>query len=353
VPFFFALALFMMESYLAGTMKRLPYYLPACACLFICTSMALAQQSLAPNTDEFQSTPTSVNREGRKTRSVFHRPEKDSAEEQLAYAEALEAKTRYRAARNEYNALVHHWHNSNEAPVAQFGLARVCFKQGKYTRAFDAFQYLVDYYSGRFKYNEVLDYQFRIANHMITDRWGDVWFLPGIESPERALPQLNKIIANAPNWEKASRVRLTIGMIYEDIKDYESAVTAYEAIAQFHSASDEAEDAAFRRASCLHTLSDKAPRDERRCRAALSALASFMTHHKKSARLAEAETSLATLKLRLENMYYNRALFYDDITKRPTSALIAYRDFLKKFPLSEHAKGIYARIEALELQIKE
>ena len=334
-------------------MKALIQTLLICAGFLLYASAAFSQQNFSPDTDEFQTTTSIADRQDRKTPSFFHRPKKATPTEQLAFAEKLENKERFGAARDEYNSLVHRWHNASQAPVAQFGMARVYFKQGKYERAFYAFQYLVDYYSGRFKYNEVLDYQFRIANHMITDRWGDILFFPGFEAPERALPLLNKIIQNAPSWDKAARVRLTIGMIYEDIKEYENAVTAYDALVQYHKDSEEAEEAMFRRATCLYTLSEKTPRDEKRCRTALSALATFMARYKKSEKLSEAESRLATLKIRLENMYYDRALFYDNNKKKPTAALIAYRDFVKKFPLSEYAQDVYARMEELELQIKE
>ena len=142
-------------------------------------------------------------------------------------------------------------------------------------------------------------------------------------------------------------------MIHEEIKDYEGAVAAYDSIAQFHRKSPEAEKAAFQRAACLCILSDKTPRDEKRCRTALSALATFLARHKESSQKADAETRLAALKLRLENMYYERALFYDTRSNKPEAALIAYRDFIKKFPMAENGDDVRERIETLELQVAE
>ncbi|MBT3191907.1 MAG: tetratricopeptide repeat protein [Verrucomicrobia bacterium] len=334
-------------------MKTILYLLCACTLLLLCAPISSAQQSYSPAADEFETTTTHNDLPKRKKRSIFHRPEEDSPAKQLAFGEALEAKGRLGAARDEYNALVHHWHNAPEAPIAQFRIARIRFGQGKYSKAFKAFQYLIEYYAGHFKYNEVLDYQFRIANHVIGDRWGDIFFLPGFEAPERALPLLNQIIANAPNWEQVPHAYLTIGMIHEEIKDYEGAVAAYDSIAQFHRKSPEAEKAAFQRAACLCILSDKTPRDEKRCRTALSALATFLARHKESSQKADAETRLAALKLRLENMYYERALFYDTRSNKPEAALIAYRDFIKKFPMAENGDDVRERIETLELQVAE
>jgi len=319
----------------------------------LCASAARGQQGYRPEDREFEPGPKTFDHEEKKGRSIFHRPDKDTAADQLAYAKEKEEAGSLRKAKDVYDDLVHHWHDSREAPEAQFALARILFKQGKYEKAFKAFQYLIDHYAGRFSYNDALDYQHRIANQIMSDRWGDVLFMPGFEAPERALPLLDQIIANGPNWKKAPGVRLTVGMIHEDLKDYEEAVSAYDAVEQHHAKSPEAESAAFRKAHCLYVLSEKTPRDEKRCRSALSALASFLARHKQSVDRDQAETYLTDLKTRLSEMYYERALFYDEIAKRPAAALIAYRDFLKKFPASEKAQAVYERIEALEREVEE
>jgi outer membrane protein assembly factor BamD (BamD/ComL family) len=327
--------------------------LPAYTSILLCSSMAWGQQGYRPDETEFDPGPRTYSHAEKKQRSLFHRPEKSTAADQLAFAAAQEKEGRFRTAKDAYDDLVHHWHDSREAPEAQLALARVLFKQAKYEKAFKAFQYLVDHYAGRFQYNEVLDYQHRIANQIMNDRWGDVLFMPGFEAPERALPLLNQIVVNGPNWDKAPGVRLTVGMIHEELKDYESAVTAYDAVEQHHARSPEAETAAFRKAHCLYILSEKTPRDEKRCRRALSAMASFLARHKQSPDRAEAEIYLAELKVRLAEMYYERALYYDEIVRRPASALIAYRDFLKKFPASDRAEAVFTRIEALEREVEE
>jgi len=327
--------------------------LPISACLLLSSSVAFAQDGYQPHADSQDQKSGQFDRSEKKQRSIFHRPKKKTAAEQFKLAQHLEAKKHFRSARDAYNDLVHSWHTAPEAPLAQLALAKNLFAHRKYEKAFNAFQYLIDYYSGHFKYNEVLDYQLKIANQIMNDRWGDVFFLPGFESPEKALPLLSKLIANAPNWGKTATVRLSIGMIHEELKDFESAVIAYESVEQHHAKSDEAEQASFRKASCLFTLSEKTPRDEKRCRAAMSALASFLANHKQSDKQTEVEQNLEVLQKRLATMYYERALFYDTISKRPASALIAYRDFLKKFPASERAQEVYTRMEVLELQVKE
>ncbi len=333
-------------------MKRTIYILMLCTAIGLVSPIAWAQDSYRPDNFEPPSATEKSDRIQRKRPGFFHRPKEDSAPEQFAYAADLEKRGRLRSAKSAYNDLVHRWHDSAEGPKAQLRIAHILYDQGKYNKAFKEFQYLVEYYSGRFKYNEVLDRQLRIANQIMGDRWGDILFLPGFEAPERALPLLEAIVANAPNWEKTAGVRLSIGLIYEEIGDLDEAIGAYADVEQHHAGTAEAENAAFRRCHCLYILSKKAPRDEKRCRDALSALASFLARYKQSEKQEEAEELLNILNKRLANMYFERARFYDEIAKRPESALIAYRDFLKRFPSSDKAQIAYARTEALKQDSK-
>ncbi len=320
--------------------------------MLFCGSTAYAQD-YNPQDTQFDISESAQSKSDKKNRGwFFHHPEKDSVQEQLIYAEDLEKRGKLRAAKSAYNDLVHQWHDTVEAVKSQDRIARILYEQGKYKKSFEEFQYLVDHYAGQFKYKEVIELQIKIANYVMGDRWGDILFMPGFKAPERAMPLFEQIILNAPNLKVTPTVRLKIGGLYEEMKQYENAILVYEAVQQFHALSDEAETALFRKAHCLYILSKKAPRDEKRCRLALSALSSFLARYKMSSNRDEAEEYLEIMNLQLSEMYYNRALFYDEVKKRPESSLIAYRDFLKKFPGSERAQMVYARVVELEKQIE-
>ena len=314
---------------------------------------AFAQGSYRPQADEFETNVSDGPQQlDKKTPRFWRRPAQQTPAEQLAYAQAQEAEGHLKRAERHYNVLVHRWHQSDEAPLAQFAYARLLYERGRYERAFREFQYMVQFFSGQFDYNQVLDYQLRIANQVFGKRWGTFGLFRGFESPERALPLLEAIIRNAPNWEKAPAIRLTIAMVYENAKEHDEAIKAYEAVIQAHPGSPEAQTAAYRQATCLADLSDKSPRDERCCRDALSALASFMAAYPRSENRPDAQEQLDRLKSRLEDMYYGRAHYYDKIEKRPGAALVSYREFLKRFPASDRAPAILERIGELEQQEK-
>ncbi len=308
--------------------------------------VGMAQETAAPPAPQFQKVEKGAME--RKAPSWFHRVSRDTPAAQLAYAHGLLSKGELRRAGRAYNALVYRWHNSPEAVHAQLSYAKVLFDLRKYTKSFDEFQYLVEQFAGRFAHDEAIRHQYQIANHVMNVRHGKLLLFEGFSDPEQALPLFEKLVVNAPNWPEAAKVRLTIGIIHEEAKDYEEAVVAYETVEQFHPRSPEAEDAAFRKAHCRYILSRKARRDERSCREALSALATFKARYPLSERIAEVEAFHKELQERLAQLYYERATFYDRIAKRPESALIAYRDFVKKFPASSLADHADQRIRELE-----
>ncbi|HAS83332.1 MAG TPA: hypothetical protein DCS43_11845 [Verrucomicrobia bacterium] len=323
------------------------YSLCLAGMLLMC-SAAIAQQSYRPQTTEFDDSDTKDEELTRKGSSVFHRPARETSAEQFAYAKAQETAGHHRRAIRQYNALVNRWHYSEEAPQAQFNQARLLYERGRYERAFREFQYMATFFPGYFEYNVMLDYQLRIANHMLGKRWATFGIFRGFESPERALPMFESIVGNAPNWEKTPGIRLTIAMINENLKEFDEAVKAYESVIQAHPRSDEARLAAFRKGICLADLSDKSPRDERRCREALSSLHSFIANYPQNDQRTDAEARITRMRKRLEDMYYQRARYYDVIEKKPAAALVSYREFIRQFPDSEQEQAIMQRIETLE-----
>lgn len=291
--------------------------------------------------------------ETRKRPGLLTRTAKDTPEAQLAYADTLRDEGQTRRAKKAYAALVAVWHGSAEAPAAQLAYARLQEDAGRYVRAFDEYQYLVDHFAGRFPYQDVIDRQFRIANVIMTKRWGAVWPLPGFLAPERALPLFETLVRNAPGGDRAAECQFTVGLIHEQGHDLDDAARAYEAVRTRYPARAQAEEAAFRQAFCRYDLARKSPRDDARCREALSALAAFLRDYPDSANSAEARRGRDALHARWVAMAYEQAVFYDRIARKPKAALIAYSDFVQKFPLTEQAKEAKERIAILTSQVED
>lgn len=318
-----------------------------------CNTLLLATLSLVlvpfcglTQDDEYDSVAT-MKMKDRKGPSIFRRPTMDSPREQLAYADALRREAEPRKATKQYRALVHEWHESPEAPKAQLAYAQLLLDRTKYKKAFDEFQYLIDQFAGTFPYETALKAQLSIANVVRDERSLTFGFLPGFGRPERAIPLLESIVDNAPHWHQTPDARLGVGIIHEEIHNYREAIGAYEAVEIHHTGTEQALAAAYRKAICLATLSEKAPRDEKVCRAALSAFSSYRTAAAGDEQ-PDVDSHMNTLRNRLADMYFLRATFYDRKRKTPQPAIMAYEDFLRKFPSADKAVDAKARIDALK-----
>lgn len=307
---------------------------------------------LAAGSDSWSSpeSPSTVHIEKTKIKRGTHwyrYPNKPGAAEQEAFAYDLYRSGSLRRAANAYQALIYAWPDSPKAAPAQLALAKILQKRGHYEDAFNEYQYLIDNYPGQFNYVEVLELQFQIATYLMQAKTGQFLFLPGFESPERALPLFEKIIQNAPSWEKSPQAQFNIGRIHELNDDDEEAITAYETLQNRYPSSSWVSQASFRESYCLYRLADQRKNDENALNAARAALVDFIRSHPGSPDITQAEAYLLTLNTRRISMAYARAQFYDKLSRRPEAALLAYEDFVKNFPASELAATAQQRIDQL------
>lgn len=282
-----------------------------------------------------------------KTPTIFLRPSQASASEQLVHARSLESRGSVRGARRAYDALVHRWHASPEAPLAQLGVARLREKAGHKVKAFAEYQYAVDYFSGHFRFEKVLERQFALANDLRGDlEKGFLGF--GREAGVDEVVELFRTLArNAPGWHRAPECYLMMGLTFEAEERFDEAVTPYETLATRYPGHKLVEDAMFRAAACRYRLAKDRPRDEMTLRNALSALAATRRDYPSHPELAQVVAWTDELRGMLTRMHHERAFFYDRIRKNPGAAVVAYQEFLRMFPNAAEAESVRGRIAEL------
>jgi outer membrane protein assembly factor BamD (BamD/ComL family) len=326
---------------------RMPLRLGIVVCVAVAAPAAFSQL------DDQQPFPAREEKgPQRKTPSLFHRPALPTASEQIAFAGELLAQARTGSAARAYLAVVHQWHDSPEAPRAQLASARLLYDSGHYRRAFDEFQYLVDFFPGLFPYDEAIDRQFRIANRIRTQEHRGFLFFPSYVAPERALPLFEQVLKNAPQGEHADESQFLVGTIHEGRREDEQAALAFETLRQRYPGSEFLAEAGFRAALAHLRIAGSVPRDERVCRSSLSILNAFLSEHRDHPGAAEIRAGADGLRDKLAAMYYDRALFYDRRGNKPRAAIIAYSDFLNNFPTSSKAEDVRKRIAELEAELE-
>jgi outer membrane protein assembly factor BamD (BamD/ComL family) len=283
----------------------------------------------------------------RKAPSFFHKPEAATPAEQLALADGLRREGKTRQAIRQYDSLVHEWHDTPEAVSAQRAQADVLLERGKNKDSFDAYQYMIDFYAGQFPFEPVIEKQFQIANVIKNERHARFWILPGVTDPQLALPLLETVVQNAPTWERSQEALNTIAQIHEQAGDFDKAAEQYERVQLRYPDGRYAATAAFSRARCLYHNAMQRGRDEGQLRTVLSAYASFMHDFPSDENAAAARTRLDEIKERLSQMCFERAMYYDRAEKNDKAAIVAYRDFVRTFPMSPLREQAESRIAEL------
>ncbi|MEI6969880.1 MAG: tetratricopeptide repeat protein [bacterium] len=290
--------------------------------------------------------PAAPSKVEKKQSSMFSRPKKQTPAEQLAYAGSLKNAGKRSEAAKQYNTLVQRWPDSTQASVAQLEYARILEAAGDYAAAFDEYEYLIQYYPGQFQYADVLESEFRIANAIMTSRSKILGILPGSAGYSTALPLFERVVINAPQWSGTPKAQFNIGWIHENLEAYDLAADAYELVQQNYPRSEVAADAAFQQGYCLYVIAKTRPNEERGLLAVRAHFQRFLRSYPDHAAAGDAAGYLNDILQRLTKMAYERAVFYDK-GNHAKAAVIAYKDFMNKFPDAPQARIAQLRIEEL------
>ncbi|MCF7838014.1 MAG: tetratricopeptide repeat protein, partial [Candidatus Marinimicrobia bacterium] len=143
----------------------------------ICLALALCGLLTAPACAQpAASTPRPETPERRPfLMRLFGRPAKPTPLTQMAHGLILEAQGNPRQAIQAYADLTRIWPRSKQAPEAQFRRAQLLFARGDLMDAFNAYTELLELYSARYPYEQVLENQFLIARRILDMRHAR-WF---------------------------------------------------------------------------------------------------------------------------------------------------------------------------------
>jgi tetratricopeptide (TPR) repeat protein len=282
----------------------------------------------------------------RKEPSFWHSPARDTPAAQLALAASVEKQGRISRAIRANRSLVHRWHEAQEAALAQQNLARLLESAGRYEDAFLEYQYLIAYFPGRFPFLDALDHQYRIANILRAQR--PTFLGLHLDSLEGVRKMYERLLINGPRWEKAPEVALLIGLVRESEDEIPEALAAYEQVQNLYPGTDAARDASYRSAICRFTFARKHPRDAQSRAQALAALNAFARDYTSDPRRAEVVVNRDELARQDVEAAYAQAVFYDRSRNDRAAAILAYRDFLRRYPDASVCETVRARLAQLE-----
>ena len=275
-------------------------------------------------------------------------PAENDPSSQLRRARAFEEAGRRKAARKAYDALVHNWGASAEAPVAQLSVARLQEAAGNLEEAFSEYQYYLERYAGvnpapDYGWLDIVRSQYGIAAALLSKCGRG----PFDVSPSLVASMFRHVVQNAPDWEKAPLAAISEGRARERDHDWDSAIAAYDRLLAKYPSSDVAVEACYRAGECRWRVSEKWPNDERALVNALETMRRSLRLDPSHPMAAATAERVAALSARASRMAWERAEFYDRIRKNPAAARLAYEEFLRLYPASAEAPAVRARLAAL------
>ena len=279
----------------------------------------------------------------------FLRAKYDTPAEQMAYAQQMEAEGSLRAARRAYDALVREWPASPEAPKAQLSLAMLWAKKYMdYDEAFEAIEYMLDFYPRECDYLELVNYQYQLVNMMIKEK--KTFLGMSFTSTRVCRQHYESVVRRAPGASYVPETMLKIADLREQEDQYEEAVQVYATLSSKFPQTPEARAATYLEAKARMWLCRRLSYNRHRCKDTHNYLDMAMKKVPDLDQMDELKTWRSELSQHLSEDAYAQAKFYDTKQRTRHAALTAWERFLKEYPDSPHAEEARARIEALKIK---
>jgi outer membrane protein assembly factor BamD len=163
---------------------------------------------------------------------------------------------------------------------------------------------------------------------------------------------LEKIIFNAPSWDRTGRLQFRIAEIYENTGEPDMAIESFSTLLTRYPGSPHAEEAAFRRALCHSKLAHSYPNSAETRASAAMAAAEFLQRFPRSKHAQKVRDILERLDDAQAKELFKIARIYDRTHSRPVAAVFMYEQFLSQYPDSPLAENARKRIAALKPTIQ-
>ena len=214
---------------------------------------------------------------------------------------------------------------------AYFLEAQAYMNKGEYWEAYLVFRRQISAYPGGVFYERALDRQYQIAKSFLKGRKRRALKFFRIDATEDGVEILERIAALAPGTEIGEKAQLGLGDHYFDTGLYPEAVAAYDFFVKHNPQSKRKPYAMLQAArSCFLNYRgvnwEKAPLVDAAARYRVIAAA-----YPKLAKSEKIETILLNIRSELAHKLWNKAQFYERISKRK-AAIYYYKKLLATYP---------------------
>lgn len=274
---------------------------------------------------------------------------KENAREQLKFADSFEKRRNFKGALREYKKTVKQFPTSPEAATATFRMG-VCYEElDKPDKAFNAYQQVLENYPSFSEPQEVLRRQFAIAKKYHEGKRKPLWLvkLRLFKATGAAIEYFNKMVETAPYGGLAPEAKLLAGELQQGKKSYDEAIATYQFVIEHYPRTPAAETALFRTGSCYFQKALRARYDENSISLANTNFKGYVEKYPQGKYAKEAREKLTSLDDKKAKGAFEVGRFYEK-KKQFDSALMYYKEVLRRHPLSAWAVKAEGRIKGME-----
>lgn len=233
------------------------------------------------------------------------------------------------------------------AAQARFRQAELLRENGDIVKAFDAYQQMIERYSGSGLYARALASQAEMAQAAAD---GDVRSgLLGLRtrlSLDRTVEMLETVRKNAPQSPTAAKAQYTIGQLYESRKKPAEAVAAYRLLVREQPSSGQAPMALFQVGEVLLKQADSGNRNQATLDLAREAFEDYLLQYPGHGKAGEARARVREIRNRSLQRTMDAGLFYER-TGQIEAAKVYYREVVRDAKSGELHDAARARLREL------
>ncbi len=297
---------------------------------FLCLACLLAVPAFAKEREVYDESIEST-----RDFDLLGGPSREGPEHEWQIVLDYEQKNKLKKAIKHAGYLTKAWPDHPLAVKAQRKKGDLYFAREEYPKAFDAYQGLIDNYVGSFVYADVLKQQLECARKTEHKVYHALFGLTSYEDPMDAIPLYRQLLTNAPHMADAPQILFDMGEIYLRESKYLEAIQEFKLLEQRYPESDLSEFAVIRTADAYAKLSKRNPSDVRPIEGELSTLDHYLSRYPLGEKVNEIRLRQKKVYEKLAGQHFTLGEYYENILRRPDSALVIYRSLLEQFPDSE------------------
>lgn len=289
----------------------------------------------------------------KKGKEVPHANER-AAQEASAAGMLAEARLAHNAGRigraqGIYKTIVKQYPFTPSGAEAAYQNALITRHNGSMDDAFEAMQNFLNAHRGSPRFNEAVEQQYEIAEEAKGGkRQRGLLLIPMKVNSTEVIGFYEQIIKNAPYGKYAPLSQFSIAEIYQDQKEKQKAVNAYQRVVENYPGTSQASEAQFRIGS-ISNIAAQRSEDASNLLAARDALRTYIASHPEGERKQETQQILSQVNTAEANQSLTVAKFYKRMGKTVSAAI--YLNEALKFgspEVSAEARTLLAELAAAD-----